>query len=156
MSARGYHRPPQEGRSLPPQQRHATPLPALPSLFGAPRRALGRPRLPAAGPRSSRRRPLFPLPPPSPSRPKQRRERRTQPTLTKIKSKRPKTGGAKKQQGQSPIGSKFILYQWHVSPASFSSYEYSPNRNTALLPSLFPPFSPYLHFQIYPLTPTLT
>jgi hypothetical protein len=33
---------------LPPQQHHATPLPVLPSFFGAPHRALGRPRLPDA------------------------------------------------------------------------------------------------------------
>ena len=122
MSARGYHGPPQEGRSLPPQQRQATPLPALPSFFGAPHRALGRPRLPAAGPRSSRRRPLSPLPPPSPSRQKQRRERQGAPsTSTFATHKKEETPEVLKNTG-------FILQnigQWHIniniSPASPST-----------------------------------
>jgi hypothetical protein len=118
------YRPPQEGRGLPPQQRHATPLPALPSFFWCASPRAG-PVVPA-GPRSSRCRPLSPLPPPLPSRPKQRPERQEGGAKKKASgqnkvSGKKKNGGAKNQQGPSLIGPKFILQnvgQWHVIPAS--------------------------------------
>ena len=117
-SARGYHsthRLPQEGRGLPPQQRHATPLPALPSFFCTPHRALGRPP--------------SPLPPPSPlGQNKGRRRQEHPPTFGDCKNK--KVSGQKKTEvlknnrfhrplNFRPLAQIFLqnVGQWHMSPA---------------------------------------